>query len=528
MSGSESGGKMMGSSVGVRARQELARRTMAAKFFVDQEDPTLGFAPYVCPGWPVGAAHLSLLGWHLDEVRRYVETEGVEGIGRLMVWMPPRHWKSTSASVLFPIYMLGNDPDLRVIITSYNANLAKGFSRRARNFMGDVKYRAVFGDRAGGPNVVRLADDSKSAEEWNLDGHAGGVKAAGLPRGGITGGGADILIVDDPHKDRQEAESKAIRESIWDWWKSTAYTRLEKNGAAIIIQTRWHPQDLSGKLLQAQVEDPDADQWTVLCLPAFAEEWGGDEVEAEVEVEALKRGWWKGRDALGRWPGEPLWPQDFGRKRLGRIRGNVGSYEWDALYMQRPQRLEGGLIKAYDIIQVREHEVPQEMTADVRYWDLAVSGSDRADYIVGARLGRTRDRRTYIRHVARFKGPWADARPKMIKRMLADPPTVRQGIEVGGQQQGYYQEMTRDPKLQGRVIVPVQPRGSKEARASLWATRIQDGLIYLVMDGGFETDIFLSELVGFPNVTYDDQVDGVSGGWQMLGGGGGVATSHQG
>lgn len=517
---------MMGST-GTRARVELARRELARRFFVDPEDPAQGFAPYVMPGWPVGAEHLSLLGRKLDEVRRFMETGGEEGIGRLMVWMPPRHWKSLSASVLFVPYVLGVNPDWRVIVTSYNAALATGFSRMGRNLMLGDRYRAVFGDRAGQPTTIQVSDDSRSAEKWDIADHKGGVKAAGVG-GGITGTGANLFVIDDPHKDRKEAESKAMRKSVWDWFVSTAYTRLEKNAAMVVIQTRWHPGDLSGMLLQAQVEGEFADEWDVLCLPAYADEWALG-VEVEDKVEALKRGWWKGEDALGRWPGEPLWPQEFDRKRLDAIQETVGAYEWDSLYLQRPQRLEGGLIKAYKIIQVREHEMPKEMVSDVRFWDLAVSGSDKADYIAGVRMGRTRDRRTYIKHVTRLRGPWADARPKMIERMLADPPGVRQGIEVAGQQQGYYQELVRDPKLQGRMIVPVSPRGSKEVRAGLWATRIQDGLIYLVMDGGFDTAVFLSELVGFPGGRYDDQVDGVSGGWQMLGSGGGrAATSYQG
>jgi hypothetical protein len=262
----------MSGSTRERARQELARRELARRSFVDAEDPGEGFAPYVLPEWPVGARHLSLLGQKLDEVRRYLESGGEEGIGRLMVWMPPRHWKSTSVSVLFVPYILGVDPDWRVILTSYNAALATGFSRRARNLMIGDRYRAVFGDRAGQPTAVEVSDDSRSVEEWNIAGRNGGVKAAGVG-GGITGSGANLFIIDDPHKDRREAESKAARKAVWDWYTSTAYTRLEKGAAMVLIQTRWHPGDLSGLLLRAQVEGELADVWNVLSLPAFAEDW---------------------------------------------------------------------------------------------------------------------------------------------------------------------------------------------------------------------------------------------------------------
>ncbi len=505
------------------ARQELARREMARRFFVDPEDATGGFAPYVMPGWPVGAGHLGLLGRKLDGVRRWLETGGEEGIGRLMVWMPPRHWKSMSASVLFVPYILGVNPDWRVIVTSYNAALATGFSRMARNLMEGDRYRAVFGDRAGRPSVIQVSDDSRSAEKWDIAGHKGGVKAAGVG-GGITGTGANLFVIDDPHKDRRDAESETSRKSVWDWFVSTAYTRLEKDAAMVVIQTRWHPGDLSGMLLRSQAEGTLTDEWEVLCLPAFADEWAAGVSEEELG-EALKRGWWKGEDALGRWPGEPLWPEVFDRARLEAIKANVGAYEWEALYLQRPQRIEGGLIRAYDMGRVLLADVPE--TRDVRFWDLAVSGRKRADWIVGVRLGRAADRRTYVKHVARFRGPWADARPKMTRVMLSDGPGVRQGIEHAGQQLGYAQELQRDPRLQGVSVVAVRVSGSKEVRANVWASRIQDALMYVVTDGGWDVEGFLSRCVSFPDGAVDE-VDGVSGSWQMLAGGGRKAKGWQG
>jgi predicted phage terminase large subunit-like protein len=178
------------------------------------------------------------------------------------------------------------------------------------------------------------------------------------------------------------------------------------------------------------------------------------------------------------------------------------------------------LIRAYDIIQVRRSEVPEDRELRfARYWDLAVSGREDADYIVGAKLARARDGRIYIFHIARFKGPWADARPKMIDVMVRDGIQVEQGIEVAGQQGGYYQELQRDRRLQGITVKPVSPKdmGNKEVRANVWASRIPDGLIYLIRDGGWDVDAFMAEAVAFPRGAHDDQVDGISGGVQMLG-----------
>jgi len=514
--------------VGVdEARAELARRELARREFGE-------FAGYVYRGWP-GARHLEVLCEALGQVERFVATGGAEGIGRLMVFMPPRHWKSTTASVLFPPWFLGRHPDRRVIMASYNASLAFGFSRRARNLMADQRYRAVFGDKAGIPQVVQLAEDSRSVEDWNLAGHHGGMAASGVG-GGITGKGAHLFIIDDPHKDRKEAESKAIRDGIWEWYTSTAYTRLEEGAAMVLIQTRWHHDDLAGRLLKRMVEDLGADWWEVLCLRAMAESRNGGEAEGaegngleipRLPLVARNDGFGMvarndgigvrndGDDVLGREAGEALWPEQYPIGALERIRANIGAYEWEALYQQRPQRIEGALIKAYDIILINEEELPEDLT-EVRYWDLAVSGREGADWIVGGRVGRGKDGRIYIRHIARMPGPWADARPQMVEVMLADPMHVVQGIEVAGQQAGYFQELQRDRALATRSVVGVNPKevGNKEVRANVWSSRIQDGLVYMVR--GLWNDAFLAEAIQFPRGTFDDQVDGVSGAVQML------------
>jgi len=218
---------------------------------------------------------------------------------------------------------------------------------------------------------------------------------------------------------------------------------------------------------------------------------------------------------LGRRPGEALWPEKYPLRVLKVIEANIGGYEWDALYQQRPRRLEGALIKAHRIKVIRADALPQGLRV-VRYWDLAVSGKERADYIVGAKVGRGKDGRIYILDVERMAGPWADARPKMVGVMLRDEASVEQGIEVAGQQGGYYQELQRDEKLQGRVLKAVNPRevGNKEVRANVWASRIEDGLVYMVR--ATWNDGFVAECLGFPRGAHDDQVDGVSGAVQML------------
>lgn len=494
------------------ARQELARRSLAA------------FAWYTFRGYRAAAVH-RLIASELEAVERFVASGGVEGTGRLMIFCPPRHGKSELVSVRFPAWFLGRNPDCRVVLASCTADLAVGFSRQGRNIIADEAFQTLFG-RLGTQSSeerVGISEDRRAADAWEIEGRRGGLAAVGVG-GSIIGRGAHVAILDDPFKNRNEAESKRVRDEVDSWYRSTFYTRLEPGGAVVIMHQRWHSDDLAGRLLRRMVEEPGADRWRVVSLPAVAEGMPTDSGNG-LQMQALRDGRWLGADPLGRKPGEALWSGKYGVEALERIKANLGSYEWEALYQQRPQRLEGALIRARDIIQIREDEVPREGVAWVRFWDLAVSERKRADYIVGARVGMTADGKIYIYHLRRLRGPWVDARPKMVEQMLADPAEVVQGVEVAGQQAGYYQELQRDPRLRGRSIVRVNPKevGSKEVRAQVWATRIQDDQVHLVVGNGWDVEAFISEAVAFPRGTYDDQVDGVSGAMQMLGSGSGWA-----
>lgn len=488
-----------------RARQELAQRELARRYYYH-------YARYTWPGW-IDARHHELLAAKLQQVERYIVTGGAEGIGRLLIFMPPRHGKSLNASTLFPTWFLGRNPDKRVIISSYNGNLAMGFSRQARNIIGTDRYRAVFGDLSSRDDPVSLSDDSRSVESWSVEGHTGGMVAAGVG-GGITGRGAHLFIVDDPHKDRADAESEVRRESVWAWWTSTAYTRLEDGAAVVGMMTRWHADDWAGRLIQAMVNDPQADQWDVLCLPAVAEPWA-HEVDPEQALAAMKAGWYMGPDPLNREPGEALWPEKYNEADLARIRANVGAYDWAALFGQRPRRTEGNIIKPGQFKRIDADQVPAEVRP-VRYWDLSVGRSERAHPLAGALCGRDSNKRFYIMDVRQLQPPWSEARPKIIRAMLDDLAEVIQGVEVSGQQDGYYQDFRDDEALQGRTIKPVNPKevGDKTVRAQLWASRAEDGLIYLVK--GPWNDAFIEQCVAFPTGAADDMVDAVSGCWQML------------
>lgn len=218
-----------------------------------------------------------------------------------MIFMPPRHGKSELASRKFPARYLGLYPARQIIASSYNSDLATDFGRDVRNLVASQDYSEVF------PNVT-LRADSKAADRMNTN-HGGVYIAAGVGTA-TTGRGAHLGIIDDPFKDREEADSETHREKVWNWYRSTFFTRLMPGGAIVLIQTRWHEDDLAGRLLEQEGRIEDGGQWHVLELPAIKD-------------------------------GKALWPEWYNLDALERIRKTIGPREWSALYQQSPQPDEG-------------------------------------------------------------------------------------------------------------------------------------------------------------------------------------------
>jgi hypothetical protein len=270
------------------AAKELLRRRAIRRSFTDW-CRFCGFEP---------ARHHQLL---IDKLEAVAKGE----IDRLMVFMPPGSAKSTYASVLFPPWLLAQDPTRTIIAASHTAELAERFGRRVRNLIAEHTTALGFG----------LAADSQAAGRWDTE-KGGEYFAAGV-RGPITGRRADLAVIDDPVKSREEADSDIIRERTKDWYKNDLYTRLKPGGRIAIIQTRWHEDDLGGWLLSEA--EKGGDRWEVLSLPAFA----------------------SANDPLGRAANEPLWPDWQDSDALIRIRAAVGSRTWHALYQQDPRPDEG-------------------------------------------------------------------------------------------------------------------------------------------------------------------------------------------
>jgi predicted phage terminase large subunit-like protein len=257
----------------------------------------LAFTEYCNPLYQ-SANHHRLICEKLEQVER-------GEIDRLMIFMPPRHGKSELASKQFPSWFLGRNPEKQVITASYASELASAFGRDVRNAIASEAFREVF-------SGVSLSPDSEAKNRFNTN--CNGVYVAAGVGAGITGKGAHLALIDDPFKDRQEADSEVTREAVWNWYTSTLFTRLMPGGAVVLIQTRWHEDDLAGRLLEAQGRKEDGGEWEVLELPAI-------------------------RD------GNALWPEWYNLEALERIRNSIGPRDWSALYQQRPQPDEGGFFQ---------------------------------------------------------------------------------------------------------------------------------------------------------------------------------------
>lgn len=480
------------------------------------------FNTYVSP-WYRPYRHNRLICEYLELVETYIRTRGATGIGRLLVLLPPRHSKSETVSRHYPAWVLGRMPDTRIILASYGADLAESHSRAAREILSSERYQAVFGALAAVDAPVELSSDSRSVAAWDLAApHRGGLTAAGVG-GGITGKGANLFIMDDPFKNRDEAESEPHRQRVWDWWTSSAYTRLEDGGAVIGMLTRWHGDDWAGRLLRAMAQDAQADRWVVLNLPAIWERPAqADLVEAEWDefrAQQLRNGVWVDRsDLLDREPGQALWPEKYNEDDLSRIRANIGQYDWQALYQQSPYARDGAFFKREWFPVVDEGPAEEEIAGRVRYWDKAASRS--GDYTAGVLMCRTRRGTYYVEHVAH--GQWTPGQRDEVMMETAIFDASRKGALA----QIWHQQ---DPASAGRDSAEATNRmlagagyeahfepvsGSKEVRAGPWSSMCEGGGVRLVRGGWNQA--FIEEHAAFPKGKYDDQVDAASSAFTKL------------
>lgn len=422
------------------------------------------------------AEHLRVIDDVLMDTVKFLESGGRDGVNKVIISMPPRHGKTMTVSKLFPAFLLGRNPQWRVMLVSYAANLARKNSRYGRNLMRSEVYRRLY-------PMVSIAGDSRAADAWDTTA-GGGMDALGVG-GSATGKGAHVLIIDDPIKNRAQAESDTYRDKVWDGYTDDLYTRLEPNGVQIVMMTRWHLDDLVGRLLKYHAEG-----WRVVVLPAIAED----------------------NDPLGRAVGQALWDARYPINKLMDIKTTLGDYSWSALYQQKPTPSEGGIFK-----RAWFYPAPTEapiIKRAVRYWDLAMSAHNSADYTVGVKIGEGVDGLFYVMDVARIQRDWADVVPFMRRVILGDGTAVRQGIEKKGYMSRAVGDLNKDPALRGHTIMGFDVDTDKLTRALPVAAKLASGVIKVI--DGVWTDVFIDEFVTFPNGVHDDQVDATAGAWVML------------
>lgn len=445
------------------AASERARREVGADRAMPSYREWLGeVAPKLNWDWP----HLQLLFPIIDDVI-------AKRCQRLMVFLPPQHGKSSVITERLPAYILERTPDARILVGAYNQKFANRFSRR---------------NRALASTRILLSDAKKAQDEWETA--AGGAYISVGVRGSATGNPADYIIIDDPIKDRASAESETFRESLWEWYKGSIYTRQQPDTPIILIQTRWHTQDLAG-MLEAQAEE-DGEQWTVVKLPALAEPG----------------------DPLGRVEGEALCPERFSTAQLLKKKKTFTEYEWASLYQQRPTPRSGGL---FDVRQFEMIDAPPPGLRLFRYWDLAVSQKEKSSRNASIEMGLAPDGRLILCDGIAFRAEWPDAKAT-IKQIMKDGRSrgVIHGIEAKLHGLPAVQEFWRDKELAGIPFMPMPVTGGdKYTRALAWAARQKEGKVAIVR--GDWNQSFLAECENFPNGAFDDQIDSVSGGSQMIG-----------
>jgi len=421
----------------------------------------LPFCTYTMPSYDL-ATHLVVLAEALEAVQ-------AGSIKNLIIVAPPRHGKSELVSIRFPTWLMGKDPTCSVVQASYSESLSLKHSRSARNVFVGPEFHSLFPDSHHQPEYQakgRGPVPVQQAHQWGTT--DGGLYYAVGVGGGLTGRGYNFGIVDDPFKDAEQAESTTYREKVWRWWDSVFLTRAEPNAAKILTMARWNEDDLVGRLLKLAKEDPAADQWTVIHMPAIS----GDNA---------------------------LWPAHYPVEELLRIKASSSSYAWNALWLGSPSSERGNiLLKEW----WNRYSVPPEMDEVIHSWDMTFKGTGTS-MVVGQVWGRNGANKYLLDQVrAKLDFPatvdafigltdkWPQAVAKLVEDAANGPAIIA----------------TLKNKIPG--IIPIPARGSKAARAQAASPEARAGNVWIPV--GPVGDDFIEECAVFPHGLFDDQVDSFS------------------
>ena len=449
----------------LEAVKELSRRNL------------LDFLIFDGNGRYKNARHIQFL---TDKAQQFVKDVKSGKSPRLFISMPPRHSKSETMTKKYPAWVIGNNPDFEIIIASYSMDLARDFGKIARD-----TYREHSKNGTGIFNTV-IDRDKSAGDNWGILEHRGAVVSTGVG-GSATGKGAHIAIIDDPFKNREDANSRLQRDKVWAWYQSTIRTRLAPGGGIIIIQTRWHEDDLVGRIVK-EMENGTGETFESIVLPAIAEE----------------------NDILGRKVGEPLWEERYGIDELENIKKAIGSREFSALYQQKPQVEDGGLFKRQyfkyfyvknDFIIADDKNVNIKDCFYFQTIDTAMSTHKNNDFTAIATFVCDREWNLYLVDLMleRLEVPdqW-----NVIKQYRHKYNLRFQAIESKSSGIGIMQQAKRE----GMSLKELKADTDKTTRALNISVMFENGKVFF--NKKLEKLLELEEqLLKFPNAVHDDAVD---------------------
>lgn len=438
---------------------EEAKRALSMR--EKAQDNFLEFVNHVYDGFIQGSHH--------KQVARRFETLAKTPGSRLIVNMPPRHTKSEFASYLLPAWLIGKNPELKIIQTTHTAELAVRFGRKVRNLMEMQEYREVFPD-------VDLRADSKAAGRWETA-QGGEYYAAGVG-GAITGRGADLLIIDDPHSE-QDALSETAMEHAYEWYTSGPRQRLQPGGSIVIVMTRWSLKDLTGKLLKAQSSDVLSDQWEVVEFPAILPS------------------------------GNVLWPQFWKKDELLRVKASLSLGKWNAQWQQNPVAEEGAIIKK-EWWKKWEKEKAPPVSYIMQSYDTAFSKKETADFSAITTWGVFKPEEygpdaLILMDAKRGRWDFPELKAKALEEYKYWEPDM---VLIEAKATGT--PLTDELRSMGIPVVNYTPSKGKDkhTRMHIVAPIFESGKVW-APEKRFSEEV-IEECAAFPNGDYDDYCDSMS------------------
>jgi len=425
------------------------------------------FMPFVGEMWAsfISGRHHKIMA---DAFERVANGE----LKRLIINMPPRHTKSEFASFLFPAWFLGKFPEKKIIQTAHTAELAVGFGRKVRNLVNTEGYQEIF--------PTKLSSDSKAAGRWNT--HAGGDYFAIGVGGAVTGKGADVLIIDDPHSEQEAMQgSPDVYDRVFEWYGSGPRQRLQPGGSIIIVMTRWSKKDLTGQILNNSMKR-DGDEWEVIEFPALLPS------------------------------GNPLWEEFWSKKELEAIKAEIPVSKWEAQYQQNPTSEEGAIIKR-EMWKIWEDEDPPTCDYIIQSWDTAFEKNTRADYsacttwgvfykvnVEGREVANIilldafKDRMEFPELKQKAKEMYMEWEPDslIIEKKAAGAPLIYELRQLGIPLQEYTPSKGSDKIARVNAISDMFASGFVWCPATRWAEEVME------------------DCAAFPNGEHDDIVDSTS------------------